>query len=170
MQRVLKEINRNKEVLTREVIIKAVKGKSSTRKIFWGIVLCVLSLGAFEISIAGIALGSIVVALIALPLGVLMIFFAVKNFRASKRNKENLLKGNYRIVKSVCTKVIDRSTDEGPTYIMMFANGERYKVVSPLGVEGDPFYIVYLEGAKKANGYFSGIRYHPAPDLIIEEN
>lgn len=168
-RRVVEEKNRSKETLTKKIIIKSLKAHSAGRTVF-GIFLCLPALGALELSIFEIVSGMIVALLFTIPFGALMLYFAVKNIRTGKRNKSNLLKGNYRIVKTICTEVIDQSTDEDTSFVMTFANGERNTFMRPLGVEGDPFYIVYLEGAKKAKAYFSGIEYYPAPELTIEEN
>ncbi len=169
-QKVVAENNKYKKVLTADVISNSLKGKSSTSKMVLGIIMCFFSVGGFEMLIAGIALMMIPVAIIGLALGGVLLYFGVKNIKTSKRNAANLQKGNYKVIKTLCTGYVNCSNDETISFVTKFENGAQATMNRPLGVNGDTFYLVYLEGAKAPNAFFNGTEYIPASNLIIEES
>ncbi len=168
-QKVVAENNKSKKVLTADVISNSIKGKSSTSKMVLGIIMCFFSVGGFEMLIAGIALMMIPVAIIGLALGGVLLYFGVKNIKTSKRNTANLQAGNYKVVKTLCTGYIDCSTDEAISFVTKFENGAQATMNHPLGVNGDIFYLVYLEGSTFPDAFFNEIDYIPAENLVIEE-
>ena len=170
---VLSRVNQNKKVLTKAIIEQTLNRSSSKPKKALGIILCLLALGAIELAIAGFVTGLFVMGIICLPLGIWLWYIAIKKIRQGKKNKENAMRGQYKIVQATCissTKVVHEDED-GTTvfYTTKFSNGESQTLNYSLGVEGDTFYLVYLPESKKVNAIFNGIEYVPSADLLIEK-
>ncbi len=168
-QQVVAENNKNKKILTADIISSSIKGGSCTSKRVWGIIMCFFSVGGFELLIAGIALKVIPAAILGLALGGVLLYFGVRNIKTSKQNTTNLLAGNYKIIKTLCKGYDDCSDDETVSFVTKFENGAQVTMNHPLGVNGDIFYLVYLPDAKAPNAFFNGTEYLPDDNLRIEE-
>lgn len=163
----LEELDSKKELLTKDTIFKTIK-KGCTWDIVCGSILCFLSVGGFEIAIFGLVSSMFILAPLGIALGCFLLHRGIRLIKVGKHRKLDVLMGNYKIIKTKCSKIIDNCTDESISYTYEFENGENLKVAASLGSVGDDFYMVYLEGTKKVNAYFSGMQYYPAQDLDIE--
>ncbi len=159
----------NKKILNAQVIANSIKGQVSTSKKGFGIIMCFFAVCGFEMMIAGLVFVQIPVILLGLVLGVALLYFGIRNIKASKLNSANLQAGNYRIVKTVCIGYVDASDDESTSIVTKFENGAQVDMLRPLGTAGDVFYLVYLDGAKKPNAFFNAAEYIPDANLKIEE-
>ena len=170
---VLSRVNQNKKVLTKDIIEQTLNRSSSKPKKAFGIIFCLPALGAIELAIAGFATGLFVMGIICLPLGIWLWYIAIKKIRQGKKNKENAMRGQYKIVQAACissTKEV-REDEDGTTvfYTTKFSDGESQTLNYSSGVEGDTFYLVYLPESKKVNAIFNSIEYVPSADLLIEK-
>ena len=169
------EVNKNKTVFTRKTIASRLKSGKCTGKKVWGIILLFFALGGFEIAIFGIVTGAIVAIIIGLLVGILLVHFGVKNIKISNANRNALTAGDYKIVKTTCTKRDDEEQTDadgdpcGYSHTHYFSNGDVLKLGRVVAVEGDTVYLVYLHGDPNISTYFNGIEYIPANDLVIEE-
>lgn len=171
----INEVNKNKKIFTREMITSRLKGGKCTWRMVLGIILLYFSIGGFCLTVGGIGSGMIILTVIGLPLWILLTYFGVKNIKISKKNRNALTMGQYKIVKATCIKRVDeQQTDEdgdpcGYQYIHHFSNGDVLKLGYVFAVEGDTVYLVYLNDNKKISTFFNAIEYVPADDLVIEE-
>lgn len=170
---VISRVNRNKQILTKDAIEQTLKKSSSTPQKALGIILCFPALGAIELAIVGFVTGLFVMGVICLPLGIWLWYVAIKKIRQGKKNRENAMRGQYKIIQTTCVGVTKEvQEDENGTvefYTTRFANGESQTCNHSLGIEGDIFYLVYLSGSEKANAIFNSIDYVSSSDLIIEK-
>ena len=116
-----------------------------------------------------------ILTVIGLPLWAVLTYFGVKNIKISKKNRNALTTGQYKIVKATCIKRVDeQQTDAdgdpcGYQYIHHFSNGDVLKLGYVFAVKGDTVYLVYLNDNKKISTFFNAIEYVPADNLAIEE-
>lgn len=169
-------INKNKKVFTSEMIVSRLKFVKCTWRMVLGIILLYYSTGGFCLTVGGIGSGVIMLTVIGLPLWILLTYFGVKNIKISNKNRNALISRQYKIIKTICTKRIDKqkTDDDGDpcgysSYSHHFSNGDVLKLRHVFAVEGDTVYLVYLNDNKKISTYFNAIEYVPADDLIIEE-
>ncbi|MBR4868864.1 MAG: hypothetical protein IKU10_06885 [Clostridia bacterium] len=171
----LERLEKNKSVFTHDMIVAHLsKGKSVGRTI-WGSVLLFLSFYALIFSIMGITTGLFPVLLITLPLFGVCLYFGVKNIKMAKKNRHLLKNGQYKIVKVVCTRQVEQAVYDsdghfcGYDYVHHFSNGDQLELHYPFAVRDDPVYLVYFSDYKKICGFYNGIEYVPANDLVIEQ-
>ena len=171
----ISEVNKNKKVFTSEMIASRLKSGKCTWRLVWGIILLYFSIGGFCLTVGGIGSGMIMLTVIGLPLWALLTYFGVKNIKISKKNRNALTTGQYKIVKATCIKRVDeQQTDAdgdpcGYQYIHHFSNGDVLKLGYVFAVKGDTVYLVYLNDNKKISTFFNAIEYVPADNLVIEE-
>ena len=165
-------MNRNKILLTNDVIKQTLNRDNSNPKKAWGIVLCILALFASEGALFSLVLGQIVWSIVLALLAVWLWKSAVKNIRLGKKYKEYTLTNQYRIVQTTCislTKEVNEDSDGySETHTSVFLNGESVQRSYPVAAVGDTVYLVYLPGSAKANAIFNANFYVPATDLFIE--
>lgn len=169
---VLSGLEQNKKLLTKELIEQTLTQKTSSTKKVTGFLLFIPSLAATELGIGCFATGLFVLGLIFLPAAGWLCYWAIRRIQQGKRNRENIQCGRYRIVPATCVSVTEKlpsDAEDVTMYTTQFSNGESQTLNCSLGVEGDPFYLVYLPGSKHADAIFNGIDYLLAPDLSLAE-
>jgi hypothetical protein len=74
-------------------------------------------------------------------------------------------------VKTTCADVKQEliESDDGnyTQYTTTFANGAVITGQSSLGIQGDPFYLVYLEGQTQPSLFYNGVQYKLSSELRI---
>lgn len=172
-QETLERTNSKKVLLTKEIIEKKLLQSCSTSGKVVGWILLFFALGAFELTIFGFVSGLIVMGIICLPLGSWLTYKGISNIKNAGNNKTKILKGQYQIIKSICmnVNVVTNETDEGisRSYTHEFSTGEKIQLGYSFCVKGDPVYMVYVDGSKKLNAYYSGMTYIPDDNLKVEE-
>lgn len=172
-EKTIERANHKKQLLTKEILEQSLqKEQASTKKIF-GWILCFCGVGALELTIAGFVTGALMVGIISLPITILLFYFGVKKIKRSKLNKAAVLNGQYKVLKVLCTNVVENEyeTDSGfsCTYTVEFANGHAHTWNDKVAIAGDAFYLIYLNGTKEPVAYYSAVVYHPADDIVVEE-
>ncbi len=169
---VLSGLEQNKKLLTKQLLEQTLLQKTSSMKKVTGFLLFIPSLVATEMAIGSFATGLFVLGLFFLPAAAWLCYWAIRRIQKGKRNKEAILCGRYRIIPATCVSVTEKlpsDSDDVTMYTTQFSNGESQTLNCRLGVEGDPFYLVYLPGSKNADAIFNGIEYLLASDLSLAE-
>ena len=113
----------------------------------------------------------VVMGLIFAALGVWALVATIRQFKKGKRNKELILSGQYRIIKTTCAEVQEKlvESDDGnyTEYTTIFADGAHVQGSSRLGIQGDPFYLVYLVGQSQPALSYNGVECRMSPDLQV---
>ncbi len=169
------EIDSNKTTLTKGMIETRLESQNCTGKTVLGGFLLFLSLYGLLFGIFGIGSGNVIMAAIALPVWGVLTYFGVNKIRLSIKNRKAIRAGEYKIIKATCTGREEMENEDGDgnvigkTYTHSFSNGETLKLNFPFAIEGDPVYIVYLNGNKKPGAFYNAIEYRPDSDLVIEK-
>lgn len=171
----LEKVNNNKKPLTKEMVVKKLLYSCSKVTKFCGWALMLVALGVVELSIVGFVTGLIPMGIICAPIGIWLTYKGIKVLKNSKKSKENILNGRFKILKTTCVDLqeIFHESDDGNyyEYVHTFANGEKISVNgSNICIKGDRMFLIYLEGKDRVLAYYNTIEYRPAPDLIIEED
>lgn len=173
-QKTVETTNQKKQPLTKKLVEDSLRGKqSSSKKTLGWVILCLPSLLATELCIAGFATGLLAMGLVCVPIAGGLIYWGIRLIRTANNNRDRIAAGQYRVVKTRCVSVSTETqeSDDGTytTYAAALANGEILSHTQPFGRKGDIFYLLYLDGTKRPVSWFNGINYHPAPDLTVVE-
>lgn len=172
IQQYVEQNERNKQILTRQIIEQRIYASSCRGNMVGGILLLIPALGGIELGIASVIMGMFWGALF-LVAGLACLYFGIRNIRRSNNNKKNATRGSYRIIRTKCIEHKEQQEYDadgdpcGISHIHRFSNGDDIKLNTVFAVTGDIVYLVYLEGSKKINACFNAIEYKPAADLQI---
>lgn len=163
----VQKINQNKQELTREIIMNAIKPGTGW-KMFGAFWLFYFAVGGLCAVIGGIATGMFPVAVFGLAVLVLCVYYGVRVVKNAREEKKKYLRGNFRVVAAQCVSAEEETAENGSGWVHKFSNGVIYKKHSRLAVTGDLCYLVYRDGDEIPRAYYNSLIYKPAADLNIE--
>ncbi len=160
------EIDKKKKVITREMVMEALRSKLILGKLLWGIFwLCICLL----FGICGIFFGIFGIIFFTAVIGGFSGSLAVSFLKEHFVNKKNLASGKFTVVRVACTEIEEKSDDEGTYYLYKFANGVTYGQDKVSCNVGDYYYFVYPEGYKVSEVFYPAIEYAPDSDIIVTD-